>query len=97
MKICLDSICFSIIFSNHALDRMKERNIDLEDIIESLSSPVQLLYDAWNDLYIAVAGKGSAIVYAFRGGYLEIVTVLGKREFNVLLKKYGNKRYKVMG
>ncbi len=96
IELCIDSICFNIVFSKHALYRVKERNIELEDIIESLSNPVQILYDTWKDLYIAVASKGSAIVYAFRGGYLEIVTVLGKREFNILLRKYGNKRYKVM-
>lgn len=81
--------------SKHAKLRMLERNISFEDFLECLKEPVQLVYDSWNDVYIAVSIRGFAIVYAFKGNRIEVLTVLGKREYEALASKY-DKRYKVI-
>ncbi len=75
---------------------MIERGINEQDVLETLDNPVQHVYDRWNDLYIAVNSRGFAIVYAYRGSYVEIVTVLGRREYEALLSKYGSRRYKLL-
>ncbi|ABN69573.1 hypothetical protein Smar_0464 [Staphylothermus marinus F1] len=80
--------------SKHAVHRMKERRISLEDIYDTINDPYMYFYDSWNDLYLAVNIRGYAVVYAFHGNIVEIVTVLGKREFEALLSKYGKSRYK---
>jgi len=86
----------SIYLSKHARERTKERRIELGDIIDALNNPSQILYDLWNDVYIAVSIRGFAVVYAFRGNRVEILTVLGKREFEALKSKYNSKRYKLL-
>ncbi len=86
-----------LVISKHARDRMRERGIGFEDLIDALSNPVQLVYDRVNDVYIAVGVKGYAIVYAFRGSIVEVVTVLGRREYEALISKHGIDRYKVVG
>ncbi len=85
-----------IVFSRHALRRIRERGFSVEDVLETLDSPRQLLYDRWRDLYIYVGDNGSAVVCAYRGSCFEIVTVLGRREFKALFSKYGISRYKVI-
>jgi len=85
-----------IIFSKHAKHRMIERKVAMNSVIDAIKSPKQLLYDKWKDLYISISSDGSAIVYAFHGSYIEIVTVLSKREFNAIVSKYGYSRYKVI-
>ncbi|RLG75570.1 MAG: DUF4258 domain-containing protein [Thermoprotei archaeon] len=87
---------FKIMLSKHAKLRMKERNIKEEDIYDASYNPVQLVYDSWNDVYIAVSMKGIAVVYALRGNVVEILTVLGKKEYNALMSKFKNGRYKVI-
>ena len=84
------------ILSRHAMERMKERRISLEEVIEAFENPAQLLYDEWNDVYIAVSETGVAVVYAYRGPRTEIVTVMTRREYEALVSKYGRKRYKVI-
>jgi len=84
-----------IIFSRHAKERMRERKIGDNEVLNALLNPVQIVYDSWNDVYIAVSGEGKAVVYAFRGSVVEILTVLGKREYEALLSKF-NRRYKVL-
>ena len=81
--------------SKHALRRIKERAIDLKFVYDTISSPEQIVYDKQKDLYIYVSDK-CAVVSAFHGSYIEVVTVLGKREFNALMSKYGYSRYKVI-
>ncbi len=85
-----------ILFSKHALARMSERRISIEHVVEAINDPQQILYDSWRDLYLYVSRYGDAIVCAFRGSVIEVVTVLGPREYNALVKKYGEKRYKVI-
>ena len=84
------------ILSRHAIERMKERGISLEEVIEAFENPAQLLYDEWNDVYIAVSETGVAVVYAYRGPRIEIVTVMTHREYEALVSKYGRKRYRVI-
>ncbi len=81
--------------SRHALRRIKERAIDLKFVYDTISNPEQIVYDKQKDLYIYVSDK-CAVVSAFHGSYIEVVTVLGKREFNALMSKYGYSRYKVI-
>ncbi|MET1160044.1 MAG: DUF4258 domain-containing protein [Thermoprotei archaeon] len=85
-----------IVFTKHARTRMRERDINEEQVLEALENPVQHVYDKWNDVYIAVDQRGFAIVYAYRGSYIEILTVLGKREYEALVSKYGYSRYRVI-
>lgn len=87
---------FKIVLSKHARLRMGERNIKEEDVYDASYSPVQLVYDSWNDVYIAVSMKGIAIVYALRGSIVEVLTVLSKKEYNTLMSKFKNGRYKVI-
>ena len=81
--------------SKHALRRIKERAIDLKFVYDTISNPEQIVYDKQKDLYIYVSDK-RAVVSAFHGSYIEVVTVLGKREFNALMSKYGYSRCKVI-
>ena len=85
-----------IIYTRHCLRRIKERRVSISDIQEAIEHPVQLVYDTWNEVYIAVSIKGIATVYAFHGNYIEVLTVLGKREYEALASKYGRSRYKVI-
>ena len=89
-------VMFKIKLSKHAKDRMKERNIEEEDIYEALHNPVQLVYDSWNDIYIAVSMKDIAVPYSLKGNILEILTVLSKKEYEALMSKFGRKRYKIL-
>lgn len=85
-----------IYLSKHAKDRMNERGLKYDDVVESISNPKQLVYDKWNDVYIAVSITGSAVVYAFKGGKVEVLTVLSRREYEALMSKYGTRRYKIL-
>jgi hypothetical protein len=85
---------WDIRITRHARIRMIERGIDREKLCQILSNPQTYFYDSWNDLYIAVGINGDAIVYAHHGRIIEVVSVLGRREFKALLSKYGLKRYK---
>jgi len=89
-------VMFKIKLSKHAKDRMKERNIEEEDVYEALHNPVQLVYDSWNDVYIAVSMKNIAVPYSLKGNVLEVLTVLSKKEYETLMSKFGRKRYKVL-
>ena len=82
-------------FSRHALRRIKERAIDLNSVYDTIDNPEQIIYDKQKDLYIYVSDE-CAVVSAFHGSYIEVVTVLGRREFNALMSKYGYSRYKVI-
>lgn len=86
-----------LVVSAHARQRMRERGIGFEEMLEALQNPVQLVYDRVNDVYITVAQRGYAVVYAFRGSIVEVVTVLGRKEYEALLSKHGLRRYKVIG
>jgi len=77
-------VMFKIKLSKHAKDRMKERNIEEEDVYEALHNPVQLVYDSWNDVYIAVSMKNIAVPYSLKGNVLEVLTVLSKKEYETL-------------
>jgi len=84
------------ILSRHAMERMRERRVGLEEVLEALENPIQILYDEWNDVYIAVSPTGVAVVYAYRGPITEIVTVMTRKEYEALVSKYGRKRYRVI-
>ncbi len=91
-----DKTGFSIVFSKHALRRMHDRKISLDEVLDILSNPLGVIYDRLKDVYIALGYQGSAVVYAFRASRIEVLTVLGKREFSALQKKYGMQRYKTI-
>ncbi len=82
--------------SKHAKIRMKERGIDYKEVASIIENPVQLVYDSWKDVYIAVGRDGCAIVYSFHGEYVEVLTVLGRREYEALASRYMMKRYKLI-
>ena len=86
----------NVYLSEHAKKRMDERGISFDEVLEVLNDPKQFIYDVWNDVYIAVSIKGYAIVYAFRGSKVEVITVLRVRELKSLIKRYGNKRYRIL-
>ncbi len=88
--------CFSVVFSKHALRRMYDRKMPLNEVLEILSNPLGVIYDRLKDAYIALGHQGSAVVYVFRASRIEVLTVLGKREFSTLQKKYGIQRYKTI-
>jgi len=87
---------FKVKLSKHAKDRMRERNIGIEEVYEALHNPIQLVYDSWNDIYIAVSVKNIAVPYSLKGNVLEVLTVLSKREYEALMSKFGRKRYKIL-
>ncbi len=87
---------FEIIFSRHALRRLRERGVGPDTVLSAISNPCQLVYDRLRDTYIAVAGDGSAVVYRLVGSRIVVLTVLGKREYRVLMSRYGRSRYKVI-
>ena len=91
-----DKTGFSIVFSKHALRRMHDRNISLDKALDILLNPLGVIYDRLKDVYIALGYQGTAVVYAFRASRIEVLTVLGKREFSALQKKYGMQRYKTI-
>ncbi len=91
-----DKTGFSIVFSKHALRRMHDRKISLDEVLDVLSNPLGVIYDGLKDVYIVLGYQGSAVVYAFRASRIEVLTVLGKREFSALQKKYGVQRYKAL-
>jgi len=83
--------------TRHAEQRMKERRISLEEVVEALESPAQLLYDELRDVYLALGPTGRvAVVYAARGLEVEVVTVLRRREYEALVGRLLGKRYKVI-
>lgn len=85
---------WKLYITKHAMRRMRERKISLDDLYNTINDPYTYFYDSWNDLYLAVDMRGYAVVYAFRGSIVEIVTVLGRKEFEALLSKYGFSRYR---
>lgn len=87
-------VLYKILLSRHAKKRMTERGISLDDVREAIENSVQHVYDRWNDAYVAVDQRGYAVVYAYRGNTIEVLTVLGRREYEALISKYGFKRYK---
>ncbi len=83
--------------TRHARQRMEERGISLEEVVEALEDPVQLLYDEERDVYLALGPTGRvAVVYAARGLEVEVVTVLRRREYEALVGRLGSRRYKVI-
>ncbi len=76
---------------------MRERNISVDDVIEALRRPSEHVYDRLRGLYIAYGGRGVAVVYAYHPPLLEVVTVLGEREYRALLGRLGWRRYRVVG
>ena len=82
--------------SRHARERMAERGISLEDVVEALRDPVQVVYDFQRDTYVALGANGVAVVYAARGSLVEVVTVMRRREYEALLGRLGRRRYKVI-
>ncbi|AEM38811.1 hypothetical protein Pyrfu_0942 [Pyrolobus fumarii 1A] len=75
---------------------MRERRVTIDEVIEALENPEQLVYDKQRDVYIAMGWNGVAVVYAPRGIRYEVVTVMRRREYEALLKRLGNRRYKII-
>ncbi len=87
---------YKIHYTKHALERMKERGIRREDVEEALQSPAQILYDLKRDVYLVMGENSTSVVYAVRGVKIEVVTVMRKEEYEALVRRLGNKRYKVI-
>ena len=86
-----------VVYSRHAVERMRQRSIDPGCVEEALREPAQLLYDKARDVYLALSpGGGCAAVYAYRGSLVEIVTVLSRREYEALVGRLGRRRYRVL-
>ena len=84
-------------YSRHAVERMRQRRIDPGCVEEALREPAQLLYDKAKDVYIALSPDGDcAAVYAYRGSLVEVVTVLGRREYEALVGRLGSRRYRLV-
>ena len=75
---------------------MSERGIGRGEVLEALRSPVEVAYDRFNDVYLALGGNGVAVVYAYRGAYYEIVTVMREREYLHLVRRIGRRRYRIV-
>jgi hypothetical protein len=83
-----------LVFTNHARRRMIERGISEEDVNRALSEPVQILYDRGNDVYLVLGSNNVAVVVADRVTFVEIVTVLRRKEYEALTGRLGRKRYR---
>ena len=76
---------------------MRERGVVVvDDVVKALSEPVELVYDREKDVYIALGSNGVAVVYAYRGAYYEIVTVMREREYRNLVYRLGRRRYRIL-
>jgi len=82
--------------SRHAVERMRERGVSVEEVLGALREPVQLLYDTRRDVYLALSAEGVGVVYAARGRVVEVVTVLRRREYEALVGRLGPRRYRVI-
>ena len=86
-----------LVYTRHARVRMRERGVEPWEVEEALLHPVQLLYDTLRDTYLALGPRGRvAVVYAYHGSYVEIVTVLTRREYEALVGRLGPRRYRVI-
>jgi hypothetical protein len=83
-------------FSSHARARMRGRGIGPGEAVEALEHPVQLVYDMLRDVYLALGANGVAVVYAARGRVVEVVTVMRRREYEALLGRLGDRRYRII-
>ena len=87
---------FRVRFSAHARRRMSERGVSEGEVLEALREPVQIVYDRLRDVYLALGWNGVAVVYAQRGALVEVVTVLRRREYEALVSRLGEKRYRLV-
>lgn len=87
---------YSLRVSQHARERMEERRVSLDDVLEALEDPVQIVYDSEEDVYLALGSNDIAVAYAARGRVVEIVTVMRRREYEALVGRLQGRRYKVV-
>ncbi len=92
----LSSELFRVEFTVHARRRMAERGISVEEVYNALNQPVQVVYDRLRDAYISVSPGGCGVVYKQFGRRIIVLTVLGRREYEVLRAVYGRSRYKLV-
>jgi hypothetical protein len=85
-----------VVFSKHARQRMMERKVSLQEVLEALTNPVQLFYDYERDVYLALGPAYVAAVYSMRGQVIEVVTVLRRREYKALVRRLAGRRYKLV-
>jgi len=90
----LPGVC-RIVWSVHALRRMRERGVSFEEALSALRSPVEHVYDKSRDVYIAFDGS-VAVVYAYRPPVIEVVTVMRSREYRCLIGRLSWRRYRVI-
>ena len=83
-----------VVFSSHALRRMRERGISREDVLEALRRPVQSYYDYSKDVYLVLGENRVGVVYSYRAPRVEVVTVLRESEYRGLVVRIGRRRYK---
>ncbi|KSW11623.1 hypothetical protein CF15_01985 [Pyrodictium occultum] len=87
---------YSLRVSRHARERMEERRVSLDEVLEALENPVQLVYDEEKDVYLALGVNDVAVVYAARGRVVEIVTVMRRGEYEALVGRLRGRRYRVV-
>ena len=97
VEVDLDGFPALLALTKHALERMRERGIGLEDVVEALRSPCSHAYDRERDVYLVLGCNGTAVVYAMRGRVVEVVTVMGEREYRFLVGHVGPRRYRRPG
>jgi hypothetical protein len=96
LRLVVDGVPVELVFTSHARDRMRERGIPVEAVVEALRSPCEHAYDRSRDVYLLLGCNGVAVVYAARGTVIEIVTVMGESEYRFLVHHVGSRRYRVL-
>jgi len=83
--------------SKHALQRMAERVVSLEELLEALETPCEHAYDKSKDVALLLGCNGVALAYTQRGAQVEVVTVMREAEYKHLTRRIGRRRYKIVG
>ncbi len=78
------------------MTRMVERGVEPGEALRALEEPVEIAYDKSRDVYVALGANGVAVVYAQRGAYYEIVTVMREVEYRNLVYRIGRRRYRIV-
>jgi hypothetical protein len=96
IRAVLDGVPVEVRLSRHALQRMGERRISLEELIEALGSPCEHAYDKSKDVALLLGCNKVAIVYIQKGTQIEVVTVIREAEYKHLTRRIGRRRYKLI-
>ncbi len=97
IEVVVGGVPVKLMLTRHAVERMRERGITVEGIVEALSMPCDNAYDRERDVYLTLGCNRVAVVYAFRGSTVEVVTVLREPEYRFLVNHVGARRYRRLG